>query len=172
MPSSPHTGDFAAAGLDIGDDQSIVIPAATVVELGGHRVDVGSFLRKDYDDIATAAVELPALIEWCNCQLQVLTEQKIRLEDEVKRCEAKAWFRFMHDGGWPHPGRKTTYAVAMAVRLDEAVVDSQEKLAVFTGWHQRVLNAMRSLQAKLDLVRSSEATRRRIFAGHSDSNER
>jgi len=141
------------------------IPEVPAIELDGFRLDVSFFLRKDYEDIATASIELPAIIEWVNCKLQALTEQRMRKEDSVKELEAEAWF-YLQNGGWEdnnYAGRKNAHALLMGCRLDPKVKKARNELATLSGWTQRLYNVMTSLQAKLELVRSAEATRRRIF---------
>jgi hypothetical protein len=146
------------------------LPRIDAIELDNFRLDIDHFLSKDYDDIATASIELPAIIEWINCKLQSMTEQKLRKEDEVKESEADSWF-YLVGGGWEdqnYGGRKNAYALLMGVRLDSKVKKAKQELAVLTAWTQRLYNVMTSFQAKLELVRSAEATRRHVF----DSQER
>lgn len=141
------------------------IPNVGAIELEGFKLEVGYFLTKDYDDIAAASTELPAVIEWINCNLQSLTEQRLLKEDEVKEDEAAAWF-WLQNGGWEdmnYAGRKNAHALLMGVRLEPKVRKAKQELAVLTAWTQRLYNVMTSFQAKLDLVRSAESTRRRIF---------
>lgn len=141
------------------------LPTPDPIELDGFKLDVNYFVSKDYDDIASAAQELPPVIEWVNCKLQSLTEQKLLKDDEVKEMEAETWF-YLQNGGWEdnnYAGRKNAHALLMGCRLDPRVKKAKQELAVLTAWAQRLYNVMASLQAKLELVRSAEATRRSIF---------
>jgi hypothetical protein len=147
------------------------IPEVPSIELDGFRLDVSYFLRKDYEDIATASIELPAIIEWVNSKLQSLTEQRMRKEDSVKELEAEAWF-WLQNGGWEdnnYAGRKNAHALLMGCRLDPKVKKARGELATLAAWTQRLYNVMTSLQAKLELVRSAEATRRKIFDSQSST---
>lgn len=143
-----------------------ILPKCGPIELDDFKLDVNYYLTKDYEDIATAAQELPAIVEWINCKLQQMTEAKLRKEAEVKEAESEAWF-YLLNGGFEdrnYAGRKNVQAVLMGVTLDPQVKKAKGELAVLTGWYQRLLNTMRSFQAKLELVRTAEATRRKIFA--------
>ena len=175
--SGTHNASIGDETLDtelepqVGDDITPPIPTVPAIELDGFRLDVAYFLRKDYEDIATASIELPAIIEWVNCKLQALTEQRIRKEDSVKELEAEAWF-WLQNGGWEdnnYAGRKNAHALLMGCKLDPKVKKARSELATLSGWTQRLYNVMTSLQAKLELVRSAEATRRRIFDSQSST---
>jgi hypothetical protein len=173
MPVSTQSVDEEPLDPAVGDehDQSPLIPQLDPITLDNFSLDVNHFLRKDYEDIALASIELPPIVEWINCKLMSLTEQKLKKEDEVKELEAKAWF-YLNDGGWEdrdYKGRKNAYALLAASRLDSGVKQSKAELATLVAWCQRLYNVMTSFQAKLDLVRTAEATRRRIFdsEGHN-----
>lgn len=145
-------------------------PPSEPITLGGYTLRPGYFLARDYEDISQAAAELPPVIDWVSHQLQSITEQLHRAEDGVKRSEAAAWFELLR-GGFEdrgYSGKKTTHAVLMAVRLDPDVNRAQEDYAILSGWHVRLTNLMRALQAKLELVRSSEATKRSAFGSSVD----
>ena len=161
----------SSLGGETGESITPPIPKANAIELDGFKLEVNYFLSKDYEDIATASVELPAIIEWVNGKLQSLTEQRIHKEDEVKELEAEAWF-YLQTGGWEdhnYAGRKNAHALLMGCRLDPKVKKSKHELAILTAWTQRLYNVMTSLQAKLELVRSAEATRRKIFDSQSSN---
>lgn len=143
-------------------DKFQALPQLDVIELEGQRLDPGHYLTKEYDDIGEAAAELPAIIEWLNYHLQSVIEQRITAEDAIKRAEAEAW-RSLHDHGYEqmgYAGSKTGYNISMAIRLEPAVNDAKARLAVSSGWESRLINLMRTFQAKLDITRSLEATRR------------
>ena len=172
MPHPEHSEPRHDDEIALENSQTVVspVPKVEAIELDNFRLDVNYFLSKDYEDIATASTELPAIIEWINSKLQSMTEQKLRKEDEVKELEADTWF-WLVGGGWEdrnYGGRKNAYALLMGVRVDPKVKKAKQELAVLTAWTQRLYNVMTSFQAKLELVRSAEATRRHIF----DSQER
>jgi hypothetical protein len=161
MPRPEETDDSPV----IDEPTAPQLPDITPIELDGFRLDVHYYLVKDYEDIASASIELPAVTEWINSKLQSLTEQKLKKEDQVKELEAEAWF-YLTAGGFEdlhYGGRKNAHALLMGTRLDPKVKKAKNELATLAAWCQRLYNVMTSLQAKLELVRSAEATRRRIF---------
>jgi hypothetical protein len=138
-------------------------PPLEPVELDGFKLDVGHYLFKDYSDIGEAASELPPVIEWVNMKLQSLTEAKIVKKQEIEEAEAEAYFS-LRSGGFEETfsGKSTETALGMAVSLDKKVMETHRDYAVLTGWVLRLANLQESLKAKLDLVRSTEATRRSL----------
>ena len=132
-----------------------------------YKLDLDCWLTKEYDDIGHASAELPPIIEWVNAQLQTISEAKIIKKHEIKEAEARAYFR-QRRNGTPEGGRQTETAIAHNVALDDEVMEVYREFAVFSAWSQRLTNLLFSLQAKLDLVRSTEATRRK---GMSEDND-
>lgn len=140
------------------------LPKLEAIELDGYRLDLQYFFTKEYVDIGEASIELPAVIEWLNCQLQAQIESKHRKKAELERAEAEAYFA-LKNGDFSRKGygdKVTEVALDHAVKLDENVTRANEELAILTGWVDRLYNLQRSLQFKLELVRSNEATRRTL----------
>ena len=57
-----------------------------------------------------------------------------------------------------------------AVHLEDSVVKVHESYAVLYGWVRRLQNLQMSLQSKLELIRSTEATRRRLVENTETGN--
>ena len=141
-----------------------VLPKIPPIVLDGYELQVQHYVQKDYADIAVAAVELPSIIEWLNWQTQVHIEQKMMTKALLERVEARAYFELKGgEFGRKGYGEKVTEdGLKRAVALDEEVIRLNDEVAIYTGWVERLSNIQRSLQFKLDLVRSSEATRRKL----------
>lgn len=140
------------------------LPKLPAIELDGFSIDIDYYLTKEYVDIGLAAVELPALIETLNWQNQANTEQLLRTKSELGRAEATSYFH-LKNGGFQREGygdKPTDKGVEYAVKLDPTVIELEEKVAILTAWTERLKNFMKSLQSKLELVRSTEATRRKL----------
>jgi hypothetical protein len=134
-----------------------------VLTLSGQSVDLNYYFTQDYSDISQAAEELPNLIEWINSQLQVMYEDKLNAEQQLKKAEAEAFFDLK--GGTfatVYGGKPTEKALGHAVTLDENVQKTWKNLNILSAWCRRLQNLQNSLTTKLDLIRSSEATRRRL----------
>jgi hypothetical protein len=134
-----------------------------VLTLNGQEVDLNYYFTQDYSDISQAAEELPNLIEWINGQLQVMYEDKLNAEQQLKKAEAEAFFD-LKGGTYTtlYGGKATEKSLAHAVTLDENVQNTWKNLNVLSAWCRRLQNLQNSLTTKLDLIRSSEATRRRL----------
>jgi polyhydroxyalkanoate synthesis regulator phasin len=142
------------------------IPPLPTINLGGWVLDVTYWLNKEYTDIGQATVELPQLIEHINYHVQLQVEDKLKAEGELSRAEAKAYFalkqgEFIRKG---HGDKPTEQALKYAISLDEEVIKLANEVAELTGWTERLRNLARTLQSKLELVRSNEATRRKLIA--------
>lgn len=144
------------------------LPPLEPITLDGFKLDIASYLHKEYDDISEAAVEIPAVIEWVNEKLQEMVERKIECKAKIKRVEAQEYNR-LRGGAYleEFEGKMTDAAVGAAVQVSEKVERAHEDFAVYSGWHTRLHNLISVLEAKLDLVRSVEATRRK-FVDDSD----
>lgn len=147
------------------------LPKLDTIKLGGYELDVGHYLCREYTDISEAAEELPAIIEWVNIQVQDLTEQLIQKKQEIKEVEAAA---FIDLSGTTfvekYSIKQTSAAVERAIHLEEPVKRVHREYSVLKAWVNRLTNLQFSLQAKLDLTRSSEATRRRLADGEQNVN--
>jgi len=140
------------------------LPRIPPLNLDGFDLDVGYYVQKEYLDIAEAAVELPSIVEWLNWQHQVALEMKLRKKFELERVEAQVYFE-LKGGDFQKRGygdKATGDAINAAVALDERVGELNEDIAVWYALEDRLDGISRSLTAKLDLVRSSEATRRKL----------
>jgi hypothetical protein len=134
------------------------------------QLDVNYFLRAEYTDIGQASAELPPIIEWVNSRLQGLVEAKLIKKQEIKEVEAEVYFE-LNDGlfveTYSSDVKQTAAAFDRAIARDPRVKAIHREFAVLAGWVQRLTNLQFSLQSKLDLVRSTEATRRRILEDNS-----
>jgi hypothetical protein len=140
---------------------STELPKLESIELQGYALDVDYYLKKDYNDISVASEELPALIEWVNMLVQIYTEKKLIAKQEIKEVEARAYNRLESDPEFT--GKKTDTNLSRQIVLQEDVMKAHRRFAVLTGWCSRLINLQISLQSKLDLVRSTESTRRKVY---------
>lgn len=140
------------------------LPRIKPIVLDGYSLDVDHFIRQEYLDISKAAIELPVIAEWLNQQAQVYIESKLATKAAIGRAEAEAFFA-LKNGEFQRKGygdKSTDKSLAMAVCLDETVIKLNEEYAIYAALVERLTNVQRSIQFKLELVRSSEATRRNL----------
>lgn len=118
----------------------------------------------EYDNVAEASETIPGLIAWFSYHLgDVITaiERAKRLYEEA---EAEAYFelrggKFETDG---YAGKPTEEALKKAVMLIPTVRGAAEQYENILGQKDAIKGILQGLQAKLDLVRTTEATKRRI----------
>ena len=137
------------------------LPKLEPIKLQGYELNVDLYLKKDYNDISVASEELPALIEWVNMLVQIYTEKKLVAKQEIKEVEAEAFNRLESDPEFT--GKKTDTNLSRQIVLQEDVKKAHRRFAVLSGWCGRLINLQISLQSKLDLVRSTESTRRKVY---------
>jgi len=137
------------------------LPFLESINLQGYDLKIDLYLKKDYSDISVASEELPALIEWVNTLVQVYTEEKLIKKQEIKEIEARAYNRLEADPNFT--GKKTDTNLTRQTVLQEDVMKAHRRFARISGWTARLINLQIALQSKLDLVRSTESTRRKVY---------
>lgn len=137
------------------------LPFLEPINLQGYDLKIDIFLKKDYNDISVASEELPALIEWVNTLVQVYTEDKLITKQRIKEVEATAYNRLEADPNFT--GKKTDTNLTRQIVLQEDVMKIHRRFARISGWTSRLINLQIALQSKLDLVRSTESTRRKVY---------
>ena len=141
------------------------LPPLPPIRLQELTLDIQHYLTAEYDDISQAAQELPAAIEWANVKLHELLERRLIDKQRIKSVEGKVYFEMLNglfDQRGYH-GKMTNAAVEHAVAMEPEVVRAHETYAITHGWCVRLQNLMSTLQTKLDIMRSVEATRRKAF---------
>lgn len=134
-----------------------------VIEMDGEKIDLNYYFTQEYSEIGQAAAELPNLIEWCNWKTQLYYEDKLNAEQELAEAEANAFFDLKKGAFEDLYGLKPTdAALKHAVNKDEGVIEAWRKINRASAWVKRLTALQASLATKLDLIRSSEATRRRL----------
>ena len=144
-------------------------PSIKPIVLDGYTLDLQAILSRDYDDISVACVVLPQYAEWVNEQLHTMHESRAATDNELRIAKAEAYFKF-RARGLDHYGvsKVTEAAIEHAIELDSRVQELGSKMATLDGWCRRLARISETLIRQMDLIRSSEATRRKIFDQASD----
>lgn len=128
----------------------------------GTVVDVEAILTASFEDIGEAASQIPPYLGYFSYQKGLMRQMWINGEHRVKEAEAKAYFA-LKNGEFISKGfgeKMTESAVEHAVDIDPNVIKAVEELAIARKNYEWIQGQIDALQAKLDLVRSSETTRR------------
>ena len=106
------------------------LPDLGTIDFGSDFVlDLDTFLKHPYEEIGEAAVELPAIIEWANQQLQWVIEQKGVKKQELKTVRAKAFVQLKNGGAQDKiQGKVSENAIEQLIELDSDVIRVNEEL--------------------------------------------
>lgn len=138
------------------------VPVLVSFTIGDQTADIQGLLTSVYDDISEAANRLPAWIGWFGYQKAKAQERVINTKYRLKEAEAKEYFR-LRSGGFQSDGygdKMTEAALERAVYLSpnvKAASEAHAKAEKDDDWLKYTIEA---LSAKMELIRSSEATRR------------
>lgn len=141
-----------------------LLPPLEPIKIENGSLDIEYYFRKHYDEIGEAADELPVALEIVNNQLQIYTEQFLITKHRVKIVESSAYFA-LKNGGFEDRGygeKQTEAALERAIPLELEVQKVHEEFSVLKAWVNRLQGLQANLQSKLDLLRTFEATRRRL----------
>lgn len=142
-------------------------PIAPLVGFDGQKLNIQYYLEEDYADVSDAAREIPAVMEWLNELRQAYQEDRDRTKLDLDIAEARAYFDLKGTGEGNFVAnygcKATEEGLKMAVALDPATRECSKQLVGLNAMIGRLSGTLNSLQAKVDLIRSSEATRRSTF---------
>jgi hypothetical protein len=144
--------------------KTMPVPQLAKLKLGGETLDLDYFLTRVFDDVAQVTEELPAAICWLNWKRADAIQWEMIAERELKEAEATAYFE-LRNGGFEdknYGGKMTDKAVTCATCLEPTVIASAKVYESRRAMRERIYGCVVALQARLDLVRTSEATRRRL----------
>lgn len=142
-----------------------IVPKLASITVGGQSLDLETLLNSEYEDVREASEQLPAAIHWLGWHRGYATQRLVITEQEWNEAEAKVYFD-LRNGGFIEKGfgeKMTEEALKKAVVLDETVHAAAAAYASAKRWVEVFNTTIEALMAKLDLVRTSEATRRRLI---------
>lgn len=141
------------------------VPKLKDLKISGETLYLEYLLNCDFDNVAEAAQSLPAAICWLGTQRGVQYQRVEACKRYVKEAEARAYFS-LKGGQFEAQGygtKPTEVAIKHAVSLDEDVQTASvtlEKAQRFLIVYTTQIDALRG---KLEMTRTSEATRRRLI---------
>lgn len=128
----------------------------------GTECDLQFLLNAPFEDISEAADKIPAALGWLGYQRSLAVERLILAEHQWKRTEAEE-FHNLKNGGYVAQGfgdKPSVEAIKLAVLLMDSVQTACQMYAKRKRHVEWLTSSIDALKAKLDLVRSSEVTRR------------
>lgn len=142
--------------------KKIFVPVLKSYEAGDVKVDLSAILNAPYEDISEAAEAIPGWIGWFGYQKGMAIEALLNSEFAWKQAEATQYFE-LKNGAFVTQGfgeKPTEAALEKAVNLTDPVKAAADEYAACKRHLEWISSTIEALKAKLELVRSSEATRR------------
>lgn len=138
------------------------VPPLKSFKFGDATVDLEWLLNAPYEDIGEAAAKIPPAIGYLGYHKSMSTERLIVSEQNWKRVEAQKYFdlkggEFVSKGLGEKMTEESLKRATMLCPEVTAACADYAKRKQMVDWLAASIDA---LQAKLELVRSSEATRR------------
>lgn len=132
------------------------------IEIKGQILDIGQYLTKPFEDIREASLELPAIIAALGEERSWCVERFINAERDWKKAESRAYMA-LKNGQFVARGygeKVTEEGLKRAIELDPEVDKAGAVYARKKKRLDEITETIAALKLKLDLVRSSETTRR------------
>ena len=145
--------------------KKIVVPKLKNIKVGNETLDIDYLLNSEFEDVREASEQLPAAIAWLGFHRGYSYERLTIAEQEWNETEARVYFE-LRNGGFIEKGygdKMTEEALKKAVLLDQSVSQAAVEYASAKRWLEVYNSVIEAIIAKLDLVRTSEATRRRLI---------
>lgn len=142
-----------------------VVPKLANIKIGDATLNIDALLNNDYEDVREASEKIPAAIAWLGWHRGTAVERLTIADQTWKEAEATVYFS-LKSGGFIEKGygdKMTEEALKKALVLDEKVRFAANEYAKAQRWVETFESTIKALIAKLDLVRTSEATRRRVM---------
>ena len=140
------------------------LPKLRSLTLANETCHMEHYLTRDYDDVGEAAEELPAVMGWLNYHFAEASEAADRAKRQYREEEARVYFE-LRNGGFETGGygdKQTESALSKATILEPTVQKKAVAWEAASKVCEQIRGQVLALQVKLDLIRTSEATRRRI----------
>lgn len=139
-----------------------VVPPLKCFSIGDESVDLDFLLNSPFEDIREACERIPAAMGYLGYHKAYLGEKLLLTEKSWKEAESRAYFalrggRFQSDG---YGDKMTEGALDKAVELDAEVIAQSKKYAFYKRQVDWLVESIKALSFKIELVRSSETTRR------------
>lgn len=153
--------------------KKFVVPKLADIKVGDNSLDLDHLLNSEFEDVREASEQLPAAIAWLGYNRGYAHEQLTIKEQEWNEAEARAYFE-LRNGGFLERGygdKMTEESLKKGVYLDPQVKAAALAYAEAKRWLEVYNSTIEALMAKLDLVRTSEATRRRLIELPPDAHE-
>lgn len=142
---------------------SYKLPSLAKISHGQTVLDIEYYLRQDYENIQLANEEIPHLICWLGEVRGWAFKRAMDAEGAWDKAKASAYFALKNGGEFQSRGygeKPTEEAIKHAIQLDPIVRECALSYSEFKRRLLHVEETIGCLKLKIDLIRSSETTRR------------
>jgi hypothetical protein len=132
------------------------------LKLGETIVDLNAILTAPYEDVREASFKLPQILAFLAQQRAWAYERCWKAERELERAESKAYM-LLKSGQFVAKGygeRATEESLKRAVVLEDSVIAAENVYIECKRKYESFGDTISALKLKIDLIRSSETTRR------------
>lgn len=126
-------------------------------------LDPEYFFKKRYEDVTEAAGELPVVIEYINESLQRASIAANDAKRDLASLEAETYTGLRQEWSNRFAEKMTEKALEMAVLQDKDLAETARNYSVLKSYVSRLANMQENLRMKLDMLRSVEATKRKLI---------
>lgn len=126
-------------------------------------LDPEYFFKKRYEDVTEAAGELPVVIEYINESLQRASIAANDAKRDLASMEAETYTTLRQDWSNRFAEKMTEKALEMSVLQDKDLSEASRNYSVLKSYVSRLSNMQENLRMKLDMLRSVEATKRKLI---------
>ena len=139
------------------------LPPLSKISHGDAILDIEFYLRRDYENIQLANEEIPHVICWLGELRSWCYKRVADAEGAWDKAKASAYFALKNGGDFVAKGygeKPTEESLKHAIQLDDVVRECASSHAEFKRRMIHVEETIECFKLKIDLIRSSETTRR------------
>lgn len=141
-------------------DQTRLVPKVKPIKFGNDVVWIDELLNMEYNEIGQAGELLTSAVAYLGWKRGDMVEAVINAEHAIKVAEQAADFRIRNEA--KIAGTKVTEAsITRMIDADAGVIGAVANYAKYKKSLGLCIDLVKALEAKMDFVRSGEATRRR-----------
>jgi hypothetical protein len=126
-------------------------------------LDPDYYFSKRYEDVVEAASELPLVIEYINESLQRAAIAAADAKQKLSELEAEIFLDIRQRWNELYAEKLTEKSLDMAVLKNKDLSEASRNYSVLKSYVTRLSNMQENLRSKLDMLRTVEATKRKLI---------
>lgn len=149
------------------------VPQIKPFKVGTEGLDIDWMLKHPFDDVHEASEKLPAAMAWLGWQRAWYKELLYNAEVAVKTAKGTVYHHYRAEGfeSDGFTGKPTEAAIEHAINVHPDVIAQHGKVAKYEGVISKLTTYICALEHKIDLVRTGEATHRKVVENEPPTDE-